>query len=579
MRYSLDFFVCKTRMAILLIGLRGLFIQQVPANPVYSLENTEDTLIMRVGERKLLFPEVDRNLDLVWSTGNQDVVIVKTNGEALAVGEGRTYVSVYSTGDPLKRFRHLKVEASLEILGASSSIPRGIVQEISPTSKLVLEQVLRDKPALAIDSRFEISANKRYLVLRDTGKPFLFLSQTLWSIARRLNREEIVQVLDICKNQGFTSIQLIAHSHYMGPNVYGATPFAGEDFTQPSLTPGNSLEKHLEYDWWDHLEFIIEECVARELMVCLLPTWREQWNQKKNLNGSNAFAYGAFIGTRFRHLNPWIIWVLGGDEAPDTDEKLGIHRELARGIAQGINGRERYDNLVMTYHTHGPTSTTDFIPPGELFMDFHTIQSGHSLDNLEGMMERAYNAVNNPVLDFEPLYGKDGVNTHEVRTTIYWGIFAGGFGVSYGSWNTWHCGERDDLATFSIPGAFFLGFEDQIKHLGRLLLFNESFSRIPDQSLLLDNQNRGFERVLVSRAEDNSYLMVFTPTGRPFTINTHQMNWKRMKVMWFNPRDGQVKTFRPPSATSTKGHLFTPPTSGEPFTGNDWVLILQRGKK
>ncbi|MCG8318645.1 MAG: DUF4038 domain-containing protein [Cytophagales bacterium] len=96
------------------------------------------------------------------------------------------------------------------------------------------------------------------------------------------------------------------------------------------------------------------------MVIGLLPTWREPWNQKQNLTEKNAFTYGNFIGKRYRHLDKSIIWVMGGDAAPDTKTKVNMHRKLARGISFGINERERYDNLMMTYHTHGPTITNTF---------------------------------------------------------------------------------------------------------------------------------------------------------------------------------------------------------------------------
>jgi hypothetical protein len=269
---------------------------------------------------------------------------------------------------------------------------------------------------------------------------------------------------------------------------------------------------------------------------------------------------------------------MGGDEAPDTPLKLNIHRELARGIAWGINGKEEYANILMTYHTHGPTTTTDFVPENELFMDFNTIQSGHNINNLAGMIERSWQAQKKPVMDFEPYYTKDGKSTNEARTAIYWGIFSGGFGTSYGSWNIWHCGARNDLAEFSIPDAFFEGFGTQIRHLGRLLTEYPMLLREPDQEFLVNNQTKGADRILACTALDKSYALVYSPHGEAFTADITIVDGRRIYWYWFNPRNGEIPERGSLRKTKTP-EKFVPPTNGPRFSGNDWVLIIENGRK
>ncbi len=548
---------------------------------IFATNAQPDSLILKIGECKSHGWSTDETNALTWTTGNQDIATVEViwgKGTVCGVNEGITYISASSANGKVQHKLIVNVlsnsgEKAISKPEHSSVRSDNIDLDIEPT----LQKIMEEKPATDIASLLSVSDNKRYLVFSGSGKPFLFLSQTLWSMPRRLAREEIIQVLDICKNQGFTAIQLIAHAHYMGPNVYGDIPFENENFLRPLITAGNEPSNPAEYDWWDNLEFIIQACVKREMFVCLLPSWREQWNQKKNLNENNAFAYGKFIGMRCRPYNPWIIWVMGGDEAPNTALKLKIHRELAKGIAWGINGREDYNNTMMTYHTYGPTSTTDFIQEDELFMDFNTIQSGHGLSNLEGMIEKAYQKQKKPVMDFEPYYTKNGLTTNEARTTIYWGIFSGGFGTSNGSWNIWHCGGRNDLAKFSIPDAFYEGFGTQIRYLGKLLSSNSMLKREPNQKLLLNNQTSGLYRILACTATDKSYAMVYTPKGESFTVDLSNIDGKKINWYWFNPRNGEIQD-KGTLKNKSLSHQFVPPTRGKKFSGNDWVLVLDNEK-
>ena len=506
----------------------------------------------------------------VWNTGNQDIAAVNDKGVVCGKNVGKTYITAISkTSD---RTYHIDVEV-YPVKENQTGAVRSDRADHCTSKDNILSEIISGQKYLSKDSKLKVSENKRYLVNLESNAPFLFLSQTLWGMARRLSREEVVEVLDVCAAQGFTAIQLIAHAHYMGENVYGDLPFENENFECPDITPGDNHQDEEEYDWWDHLEFILQECTKRDLMICLLPTWREQWNQKENLNERNAFAYGNFIGRRYRHLNKWIIWVMGGDAAPDSEAKVNIHRELARGVSFGINEMEKYDNLMMTYHTHGPTITNTFLNEKEAYMDFNTIQSGHSLKNLEGMLEKSYQTQNKPTIDFEPLYDKNGLLLDETRTTIYWGVFSGGFGTSYGSWNTWHCGARNDIAAFKIPDSFHRSFASQIKHLGTLLKGHPMELRIPNPPVLVDNPTKGFERILANSATDSSYIYVYSPNGAPFKVDLNFVKGKRINYQWFNPRNGEIESR---GSFKRKGRVkeFFPPTRGESFSGKDWVLIL-----
>ncbi len=543
--------------------------------------NPADTLLMKSGECMPLFREEDDSRPFIWTTGNQDIAIIESvfgSVKICGISEGSTYIS----GSSLNGEKNFKIIVRVVPDPTKEIIAKKLLPEFQSSVDANVEETLKKIMAGEADgdckSKLKVSDNRRYLVDESSNQPFLFLSQTLWSMTRRLSREEVVKVLDICKEQGFTAVQLLAHSHYMGPNVYGNIPFENENFLHPVITLGNEPGNQNEYDWWDHLEFIVNECIKREMFICLLPTWREQWNHNKNLHENNAFAYGKFIGQRYRRYNPWIIWVMGGDEAPDTPLKLNIHRELARGVAWGINGKEEYANILMTYHTHGPTITTDFISENEPFMDFNTIQSGHNINNLEGMIERSCQAQNKPVMDFEPFYTKDGKITHEARTAIYWGIFSGGFGTSSGSWNLWHCGERNDLGEFKIPQSFFEGFGPQIRYLGDLLLNNPMLLRVTNQEFLVDNHTKGADRILACTSTDKSYAMVYTPHGETFKADLAWVTGKRIYWYWFNPRNGEIpeKGYLRKAKTPQK---FVPPTNGPRFSGNDWVLIMENGRK
>lgn len=537
--------------------------------------NTEQSNIYTLEQGECVTIKLSAD-SLRWSIGNQDIVVVDENGRVCATGAGETYVAARSPNGKFQKQFQVTVRGSKA--DVSNTDKFDFQEQIDDDVQAVLDFILKENnPPDKIDTRLTVSENRRHLVYKESGEPFLFLGQTLWSMARRLDREEIIKVLDICQEQGFTAIQVLAHGHYMGANPYGNEPFDEENFLRPLITLGSNFADPQSYDWWDHLEFILDESIKRGMFVCLLPTWREQWNQKDNLHAGNALAYGKFIGMRYRKYNPWIIWVMGGDHHPEPESFLQLHRDLAKGVSIGVNGEEMYDNMMMTYHTHGPTSTVDYFPEDEPFMHFNTIQSGHSMKNLEGMIENGYERQHKPILDFEPNYTKDGENTNEVRTTIYWGVFSGGFGTSYGSWNIWHCGARNDIAEFSIPEAFQEGFGDQIRFLGKLLQSRPMLLREPNQDLLVDNTTQGMERIKACLATNGSYAMIYTPHGTSFRVNASKISGRHINWYWYCPRSGEVHS---DGKIINRGQTlyFDPPSTGESFSGHDWVLVLDDAK-
>ena len=96
--------------------------------------------------------------------------------------------------------------------------------------------------------------------------------------------------------------------------------------------------------------------------------------------------------------------------------------------------------------------------------------------------------------------------------------------------------------------------------------------RVPDQSLVLENNLPASERIQATRGRD--YIFIYSAAGKAFTVILGKTDGKMLNVSWFNPRDGSVKK---EIQIENKGQqLFKPPTSGY---GHDWVLVLDDPEK
>src|SRR5688572_17339589 len=121
----------------------------------------------------------------------------------------------------------------------------------------------------------KVSDNQRFLVTAK-GKPFFYLGDTAWELFHRCTREEAIAYLDLRRKQKFNVIQAVALAELEGlvdPNAHGDLPLVERDPARPAITPGANPSDATAYDYWDHVDFIVNEANRRGLYIGLLPTW------------------------------------------------------------------------------------------------------------------------------------------------------------------------------------------------------------------------------------------------------------------------------------------------------------------
>lgn len=437
--------------------------------------------------------------------------------------------------------------------------------------------------------RLEVSSNKHFLIKED-GTPFFYLGDTAWELFHRLNREEAVRYLEDRAAKGFTVIQAVAIAELDGhnePNPYGHIPFIDLDPGRPAVMDGPTN------DYWDHVDFIVSKANELGLYIGFLPTWGRYWNGTPVLfTPENAAVYGEWLGKRYGSKG--IIWILGGDRKVETEEQRLILESLAKGLRKGDGGR----NLI-TFHPNGGSGSSEYLH-NEEWLDFNMRQNGHQPEYAgtytdqdpvaTGNIFKDYNRIPvKPVIDGEPLYEdhplrfrpKDNGHSiaYDVRRCLYWDLFDGAFGHTYGHHSVWQMwSEGKTPVNFPLmpwyealnqPGA------GQMQY-GRKLIESRPFlTRIPDPSIIVTNPvptsipGAGRYRFVATRDIDGSYIMIYAPIGRAFKVRTDVIKGSKIKAWWFNPRNGKstmINTF------DNTGELsFTPPNPGEAI---DWVLVL-----
>jgi len=434
--------------------------------------------------------------------------------------------------------------------------------------------------------RLRVSDNKRFLVKTD-GQPFFWLGDTAWELFHRLNREEATRYLRNRAERGFTVVQAVALAELDGlrdPNPYGHRPLLDNDPATPAVVDGP------DNDYWDHVDFIVAEAGRLGIYIGFLPTWGDKWNIRKGagpevFTPQNAEMYGAWLGKRYRDVAN-IIWVLGGDRPVDNDVQREIIRAMAKGLRAGDGGAH-----LMTLHPPGGNGSSTWFHEDE-WLDFNMRQNGHVPEYTgrydQTRIDYARTPVK-PVLDGEPIYEDHPVSfdakrlghsiAADVRRPLYWNLFEGAFGHTYGHhsvWQMWAPGRtpiNNPLMPWheaiDQPGAA------QMQH-GRALLESRPFlTRVPDPSIVVTGPvptsmpGAGRYQYVATRDSEGSYAMVYAPVGRRFRVRMNAVVGPQVRAWWFNPRTGEANDLGNFSNSGERD--FTPPEPGEML---DWVLVL-----
>jgi hypothetical protein len=428
--------------------------------------------------------------------------------------------------------------------------------------------------------KLKISDNQRFLVYED-GTPFFYLGDTAWELFHRLNKEETERYLENRREKGFTVIQAVVLAELDGlntPNAEGEKPLIDND-------PAKINEAYFQ-----HVDWVIKKAEEKGLYIGLLPTWGDKWNLKWGVGPviftpENAAVFGEILGKRYRNSRN-IIWITGGDRHIEED----VHREINVAMAQGIRKGDGGAHL-MTFHPQGGRGSSEYFHD-EDWLDFNMRQNGHN-PRFTGVYENTLKDYNRtpvkPVIDGEPIYEDHPIEFNaerfghsisaDVRRPLYWNLFSGAFGHTYGHhsvWQMWQSGRSPVnfplmpwYEAIDQPGAWQMQF-------GRRLMESRSFLKsVPDNSIIVTDNvptsvpGAGAYRFAATRASDGTWAMVYVPVGRQFTVRMDAISGKRVMAWWYSPRNGQVQKIGRFSNEGTQ--KFTPPGMGENF---DWVLVL-----
>lgn len=423
--------------------------------------------------------------------------------------------------------------------------------------------------------RLEVHPDKRFLCHAD-GTPFFYLGDTAWELFHRLDETEIDTYLENRREKGFNVIQAVILAELDGlntPNKNGDRPLLGNDPRKPN---------EAYFAWVDK---VIRKAAGKGMYIGLLPTWGDkvdvQWGTGPVVfDTDNAYTYGQYLGERYKDF-PNIIWINGGDRSGG-----GKNKEIWNAMAKGIRSAD--SNHLMTFHPIGAETSGSWFHDYD-WLDFNSCQTGHAYytyDIFEKLIAGDYNRQSTkPAINLEPCYEDhpvrgqpEGVDLwfdeSNVRHALYWSLFSGAFGHTYGCHPVWQFmapgytpvgGVRNNwYDVLDLPGAW------DLIHARRLFESYDFFNRQPDNTIILTPQTESKDYAIATKGD--RYALIYLPHGNSVEVSLEKISGtKKIKLIWFNPRTGKKTGIGTKAAKGS--FVATPPSSGK---NNDWILIMER---
>jgi len=384
-------------------------------------------------------------------------------------------------------------------------------------------------------------------------------------------------------SKGFNVVQAVVLAELDGlhtPNANGDLPLINDNIQTPNEA------------YFRHVDAIVKLANEKGIYVGMLPSWGCYWLEEENeiyrksvrvLNSDTASIYGEFLGKRYHDAG--VIWILGGDRVPTSEEEYNTVEQLALGLKKGDDGTH-----LITFHPIGPGRSAVYFHD-KPWLDFNMNQSSHgAADHYNGYYAKLDYDLEpvKPTVDGEARYEQivhafyfGGIKSirfddFDCRQAAWWSVLSGACGHTYGNnniWQMWQPG-RDGAIGANVP------WYEAIHHPGarqmgymKRFFENAAFEKLEPCQQLLVNAPAGAELMTVAKAYDDSVLVAYSPYGEKFTLDCTYITGEYV-IQWFDPKYGTYYDLG--KGKGSYGiQTFTPPCSGR---ANDWVLKITVNK-
>lgn len=428
-----------------------------------------------------------------------------------------------------------------------------------------------------------VSDDHRTLVHTD-GEPYFYLSDTAWEITWRSTFAELRPYFSDRKRKGFNALQIVPLSHrLLYPN--GIENRNGEPFYL------DTAHDVINPRYFDYLDTIVAMANDSGMAVVMAPLWAaycylyaDNSTLGYQLNYRQCMQIARYVGARYAASN--VIWIVGGDNVYDTEERRAFWGEFAHALRAASGGRH-----LTTVHPHGWGTSYQYFGNTTDWIDFHMYQSSHAADvvfTYDAAMRGYAMAPPLPLLNGEAIYedmpdhfwlatdsllssGMARLDARDVRQAAYESVLSGAMvGMSYGAHGIWQWHNNPAAADayyprYTVAEAVSLPGSTQMGLLRDLLVRCRWYEMTPHPELVDASDEHRFVPVSTS----DRYLLAYARHGmRYFRVDMDSLG-AVARLRWMDPRTGAL------TAPYTAIPLLGPVTLVPPDT-NDWVLVAER---
>lgn len=409
----------------------------------------------------------------------------------------------------------------------------------------------------------KVSSNGRYFTTQQ-DVPLFINGATPWSLSHNLTLAECRTALDALRAKNFNAV------------IFSTTDTFGETFgaNYPDNLPdknGNSpfssgLTPYEPY--WQHIDAVLEECRAREMVVFLSAAYHG-YNDEEGIrtllaaqSDATCYAFGEFLGTRYGGLGN-IVWTHGGDCDPTA------YDTQTNAIRDGIEATDP-DAI---HGTHWGSNTDPWAYSGTMAVADLDVWNAYEYGSVGSRVNDLYNhATVKPTILFESHYESDWASktAADIRSYPYRAVLSGACGHFMGNAPLWWCGDDSGgwSAAISSTGHTYMSYVPR--------LFNGSrpwWKLVPQRpgTLLVSgygdpDTDTGAQAGL---SQDGELAMVFYPSALNVTVSLAQLDAGSSCIAsWFNCSTG---------ALSQIGLYATSGNQAFQAPGADYVLVLEQG--
>jgi hypothetical protein len=459
---------------------------------------------------------------------------------------------------------------TLLVLGASTS-GAGDLDEEFP--QVVVAPALPAAATRRVAYPLKASRNRRYLV-DQRNRPFLIVGDSPQGMVGTLSLEDAAAFIANRKAAGFNSLLVDAVCvKYTGCRDDGETFDGIAPFRKPEdLSTPNPA-------YFARADAMVRLMTKAGMLIFFDPIETGGWLDVLRKNGvAKAYAYGRFIGMRYRRI-PNIIWWSGNDF--QTWRKASDDA-VVLAVAKGIRSVDR---------SHIHTVLLDYFESGSLedarWRPIIDLNAAYSYYPTYARVLKEYNRKGfKPVFMAEAGYELEAVNdwvsfgTPEiVRREAYWSLLAGAAGQVYGNGYTW--GFKDGWKShLNTPGSAHMSY------LVRLFAGRPWFRLVPDQRHRIVTDGYGTFKttgnvgssnyVTTAATPDGTLAMSYLPAGGTITVDMARLAGP-VRARWYDPTKGSYAAVAGSPFPNSGTVSLTAP--GENAGGDgDWVLVLTTQK-